>query len=184
VPQAYGAEPSIEERLLNDFDYVPAAGQPAYYDDSVGRRCPVGAHIRRLNPRGAAVMGRPYTRRIVRRGMPYGPPYDPRHGNGGAERGLVGLFMCGDLELQYEFLMRVWANQDFAAAGVKGTRDPLIGAQQDSGGSFAVPTNDGDGPIVMTGLPRLVQTRGSLYCFIPGVGGLRYLSALPDGAGA
>src|SRR5436190_18877245 len=37
---------------LNDFDYAPGPGHEAFYDDADGRRCPIGAHIRRLNPRG------------------------------------------------------------------------------------------------------------------------------------
>ena len=184
VPDGSGSDPSIEERRLNDFDYAPAPGHPTFFDDVEGVRCPIGAHIRRLNPRSSLVMGRPHTRRIVRRGMPYGPPYNPEEPGDGVERGLVGLFLCGDLELQYEFLMRVWANEDFATHGLRGTRDPIIGAQRNGTGHFTVRTADSRDPVVMTGLPRLVQTRGSLYCFIPGIGGLRYLSTLPEGAGA
>jgi hypothetical protein len=45
-----------------------------------------------------------------------------------------------------------------------------------------VRTDDSRDPIVLTGLPTLVRTMGSLYCFIPGIGGLRYLASLPAGA--
>ena len=91
----------------------------------------------------------------------------------------MGLFICGDLELQYEFILRVWANEDLATHGLRGTRDPLIGHQPDNGGHFVVRTDDGRDPIVLTGLPDLVQTRGSVYCFVPGIGGLRYLASPP-----
>jgi deferrochelatase/peroxidase EfeB len=176
--------PSVADRRLNDFDYAPSPPDSAYFDDVDGVRCPVGSHIRRLNPRSSLVTGKSHTRRIVRRGMPYGPPYDRQVPDDGVERGLIGLFLCGDLELQYEFLMRVWANQDYATHGLRGTRDPIIGAQPRGTGSFTVRTDDSRDPIVMTGLPNLVQTRGSLYCFIPGIGGLRHLAALPGGASA
>lgn len=176
--------PPVDEPRLNNFDFAQSDRYPTYFDDVDGVRCPVGSHIRRLNPRSSLVAGKPHTRRIVRRGMPYGPPYDPALPDDGKERGLMGLFLCGDLEMQYEFLMRVWANQDFATHGLRGTRDPILGAQPGGTGSFTVRTEDSRDPIVMTGLPNLVQTRGSLYCFIPGIGGLRYLSALRGGAGA
>lgn len=179
-PETGQPQPPIDDAHLNAFDYAPSAGHPTYYDDADGRRCPIGAHIRRLNPRSALVMGQPHSRRIVRRGMPYGPPYDPDHPDDGVERGLMGLFICGDLELQFEFLMRVWANEDLATHGLRGTRDPIMGAQPEPGGHFTVRTDDSRDPIVMTGMPRLVTTRGSLYCFIPGIGGLRHLASLPQ----
>jgi deferrochelatase/peroxidase EfeB len=170
---------TLPDDRLNEFDYAPGDGHEAFYDDVDGRRCPVGAHIRRLNPRGSLVMGKPHSRRLVRRGMPYGPPYDPAEPDDGAERGLIGLFICGDLEMQFEFILRVWANEDIATHGLRGTRDPLIGAQPSIGGEFVIRTDDSRDPIVLTGLPRLVQTRGSVYCLIPGIGGLRHLSSLP-----
>lgn len=179
-----GAPPTVDDRRLNNFDFAPSEDHPTYFDDADGVRCPVGSHIRRLNPRSALVTGKPHTRRIVRRGMPYGPAFDPGARDDEIERGLIGLFLCGDLEMQYEFLLRVWANQDYATHGLRGTRDPLIGAQATGTASFTVRTDDHRDPIVMTGLPDLVTTRGSVYCFIPGIGGLRHLAALRDGAGA
>lgn len=176
-PYTSNAEPHIAEAELNDFDYAPGPGHTTFYDDFDGRRCPIGAHIRRLNPRGALITGKPHSRRLVRRGMPYGPPYDPDQRDDEVERGLIGLFICGDLELQYEFILAVWANEDLATHGLRGTRDPLIGAQPPGGGKFTVQTGDRRCPIVMTGLPRLVQTRGSVYCLVPGIGGLRFLAA-------
>ena len=95
--------------------------------------------------------------------MPYGPAYDPANPNDGKERGLIGLFICGDLEMQFEFILRVWANEDISTHGLRGTRDPLIGAQPADGGEFVMRTNDSRDPIVFDGLPRLTQTRGSVY---------------------
>jgi len=180
-PDTYKPDPKIRKRELNAFDYAPGPGHTTYYDDVEGQRCPIGAHIRRLNPRGSLVMGKPHSRRLVRRGMPYGPPLRPDAPDDRVERGLVGLFICGDLDLQYEFILRVWANEDIATHGLRGTRDPLIGAQPAMGGQFVVRTDDSRDPIVMTALPRLVQTRGSVYVLIPGIGGLRHLA---NGGGA
>ncbi len=170
--------PPITHGRINDFDYAPSAEHPAYFDDQAGMRCPVGAHARRLNPRSSRVMGQPYSRRIIRRAMPYGPEYRHGHDDPAVKRGLVGYFVCGDLEMQYEFLATTWANLDIATAGIRGTRDPIIGWQPDEGGRFTIRTNDTRDPISISDVPRLVTTRGSLYCFLPGIGGLRFLASL------
>lgn len=175
---AVGA-PSVADAGIQDFDYAPSAAHPGRHDDALGLRCPVGAHIRRLNPRGAQVMGQPHSRRLVRRAMPYGPEYDARDpylADDGIERGLVGYFLCGDLEQQFEFLQRVWVNQDIAAPGLRGTRDPLLGAHPPCGGKFVIRTDDPRDPIVLSDLPHWVATRGSLYCLLPGLRGLRHLA--------
>ena len=168
--------PGLPADRLNNFDYAPSAAHPTYYDDGEGLRCPVGSHIRRLNPRGALVTGKPHSRRIIRRGMPYGPAFDPLHPND-TERGLIGLFICGDLEMQFEFLQCTWANKDIATLGLRNTRDPILGAQPPEGGKFVIRTGDSRDPIELY-VPRLVTTRGSLYLLIPGIGGLRYLSSM------
>jgi hypothetical protein len=36
---------------------------------------------------------------------------------------------------------------------------------------------------VLRGLPNLVTTRGSLYCLLPGIGGLRQLASLAEANG-
>jgi deferrochelatase/peroxidase EfeB len=167
----------IEPHQINNFDYAPSDEHPTYFDDKIGLRCPVGSHIRRLNPRSSLVMGMPYSRRIIRRGMPYGPAYDPTSPDDAPRaRGLVGYFICGDLGMQFEFLQSTWVNADFATTGIRGTREPLLGAQPGCGGQFVLRTNDARDPIVFDNLPRFVRTRGSVYCFIPAVGGLRFLA--------
>ena len=169
----------ITAEKLNDFDYGPSPEHPTYFDDNTGLRCPVGAHIRRLNPRGALAMGDPHTRRIIRRGIAYGPAYDPTvTETDPPERGLVGYFICGDLAMQFEFIMSTWVNQDISAAGIRGTREPLLGAQPDFGGQFVMRTDDARDPIVFDNLPRFVRTRGSAYCFLPGIGGLRFIAGI------
>ncbi|MGH2913801.1 MAG: Dyp-type peroxidase [Solirubrobacteraceae bacterium] len=170
-------DPVPSDAELNGFDYAPSAQTPMYIDDIDGVRCPVGSHVRRLNPRSSPSMGVRGTRRLLRRGMPYGAPYDPRHPADGIERGLIGLFVCGDLELQYEFVLRVWANQDLGAPGLRGTREPMIGAQPTTGGLFRVPVARRTEPLLLTGLPTLTRTRGSVYCLMPGLGAIRTLAA-------
>lgn len=170
----------VSKDVLNAFDYAPTKTHLSHYDDADGLRCPVGAHARRMNPRGSLVMGKPHARRIIRRGTPYGPAidletFDPCVRDDGVPRGLVGYFLCGDLESQLEFLLATWANRDFSTSGIRGTRDPIMGAQPAGGGMLTIRTEDGRDPIVLSGIPRWTTTKGAVYCFLPGIGGLRWL---------
>jgi hypothetical protein len=92
--------------------------------------------------------------RNTRRGITYGPPYDPARPRDGKDRGLLGLFIGVSLRDQFEFLMAEWADDGIFTARLGGTKDPLIGAQADSTGSFSIPSPEG--PMVLPGLPRFV----------------------------
>ena len=96
--------------------------------------------------------------------------------NPAGERGLVGYFICGDLDMQFEFMLSTWVNLDYSTTGIRGTREPILGAQPEYGGQFVLRTSDERDPIVFDNLPRMVTTRGSVYCFLPGVAGLRFLA--------
>ena len=79
-------------------------------------RCPVGAHIRRVNPRDQPVQGQGTTWRQQQCSpddpswMPYGPVYDPTKPYDGIERGLLGYFINASIENQYEFVLSHWVN--------------------------------------------------------------------------
>jgi deferrochelatase/peroxidase EfeB len=168
----------IPPELLNSYDYVPTAEHPNIYDDSKGYRCPVGSHMRRNNPRSSTVAGGSGLKhRIVRRGLPYGPPYDPGHPDDGIERGLVGLFIGVSLKDQFEFLMTEWVNGDSFAAGITGTKDPLLGISGDGGGKMFIPVEGGN-KLIVSGFSQFVRTRGAAYCFIPSFTALRYIADL------
>lgn len=177
------AAPAAGTPATDAFDYLPTAQHPDTPDDSAGLRCPVGAHVRRMNPRSAIVAGRPHSRRLLRRGMPYGPAFDPAKPDDGQERGLVGLFLCADLDRQYEFILRQWAQGDRATAGIRGEQDPILGAQesvregQEIRAQYRIPMA-GRADIVLD-MPRLVTTVGSVYLFMPGLAGLRHLVGAP-----
>ncbi len=188
-------DPDIGKRgpgELDEFDYVKAdprgeesrsstgeasedESAQASVNDFEGLRCPVGAHIRRFNPRHGLVLGVPWGRRVLRRGMPYGKEVDserPR-ADGGEKRGLIGMFYCGDLESQYEFLLKVWANQDVSAAGLRGSREPFVGSRP---GPTPFVIHRKDKPPIKLEVPVLTTCRGSLYLFVPGIDGLRWLA--------
>ncbi|MDQ2881065.1 MAG: peroxidase [Actinomycetota bacterium] len=170
-PDTDTPDPPIPPEALNDFDYI---GQ---HDDERGYRCPIGSHIRRMNPRGQRVAGGAgQLHRLVRRGIAYGPPYDPEHPRDGQSRGLLGLFIGVSLHDQFEFLMTQWANDGIFTAGLGRTNDPLIGAQANGAGTFSIPRAAGS--VTLQGLPRFVTTRGGAYCFLPSISAIRYLATL------
>ena len=177
-PHASGDEIPLDKR--NVFDYIPSSSVPDAFDDTRGYRCPLGSHIRRMNPRSAVVAGGGGLKhRIIRRGLPYGPPYDPEKPDDGIERGLLGLFIGVSLKDQFEFLMSDWANKGSFAPALRDTRDPVIGDNSDSGAAFLIPVEGQKRPIELSGLSRFVTCRGAAYCFLPSATAIRYIASLP-----
>ena len=105
-----------------------------------------------MNPRHSTVAGNSgLKRRLVRRGLPYGPPYDPGNPDDGIERGLLGLFIGVSLKDQFEFLMSDWANKGSFAPGLRGTRDAIIGDNAAPDASFLIP-REGQPTLQLSGL--------------------------------
>lgn len=150
-----------------------------YFDDPLGEVCPFGSHMRRANPRDSPVVQRasPHTRRILRRGIPYGPQIEPgRVEPDGIARGLLGNFMCGSLVSQFEGIMYDWVNLGLQHPDITGTNDPVLGANEPDSSRFVIPRHDAD-DIVLTGFPRFIRTRAGAYTFLPSLPGLRWLGA-------
>ncbi|HMA46188.1 MAG TPA: Dyp-type peroxidase [Frankiaceae bacterium] len=147
-----------------------------YRDDPDGSRCPIGAHVRRANPRdGLPFSGKLVDRhRLVRRGLPYGPPLPAGAPDDGADRGIVFMCFNADIARQFEFVQAQWIN-DGNAFGLGGERDVIGGSVPPEGGRLTV---DGTPPRFVP-LRRAVQVRGGEYFFLPGMGGLRLLATLP-----
>ncbi|PTR17432.1 deferrochelatase/peroxidase EfeB [Nitrosospira sp. Nsp2] len=176
-PDSPGDHIPLEKR--NSFDYVPSTSVPDAFDDRRGYRCPLGSHIRRMNPRNSVVAGNSgLKRRIIRRGLPYGPPYDPLNPGDGIDRGLLGLFIGVSIKDQFEFLMSEWANKGSFAPGLRDTRDPIIGDNSVSDATFLIPVQGQKRPIELSGLSSFVNCRGAAYCFLPSATAIRYISAL------
>jgi deferrochelatase/peroxidase EfeB len=166
----------IPSDRLNMFLYKGAApGQQE--PDPKGVACPIGAHIRRGNPRDEIVQGF-FTQqaRIMRRNVPYGPPFNPQQPNDGIERGLIGYFINADFFNQFQFLMAQWMNTDNFVGGMISGVDPLIGANSPASSTFTIPTS-ATASVKVSGFARFVITRGSAYCFLPSITGLRYIAS-------
>jgi deferrochelatase/peroxidase EfeB len=151
-----------DRERTNNFDYGTM--------DPRGYSCPVGSHIRRMNPRDTADGIRRH--RMIRRGGTYGPPLAEDAPDDGVERGIAAFVGCASLVRQFEFAMAVWAN-DPSFKNLVNERDPIIGTQ-DGTFDMTVPKR----PIrkKMTGLPAFTTIRGGAYLFLPGIRALRFLA--------
>jgi deferrochelatase/peroxidase EfeB len=182
-PDSDSPKDGLPAEKLNNFEYVNADGS----GDPRGLRCPVGAHMRRINPRGQPVTGQGQpggsnnTHRLIRRGLPYGPVYDPTQPYDGIERGLLGYFINSSIENQYEFVLGHWVNDSEFAGSVRLTpksRDPMIGTQDPVDSIFVIPQSDGNAPIKITGFSSFVATRAAAYCFLPSIAAIKFISSL------
>ncbi len=147
----------------NDFDYGTM--------DPQGYGCPVGSHVRRMNPRDTGHnMER---RKMIRRGGTYGSYLPDDQPDDGSERGIAAFIGCASLVRQFEFAMNVWVNDpQFAELGNE--RDPICGTQ-DGSYDMTIPRR----PIrrKIQGLPAFTTVRGGAYFFLPGIKALRHLAA-------
>lgn len=161
----------------NDFGY--------HHADAAGLRCPIGAHVRRANPRDS-LEPKPGTsdsiavnkrHRILRRSRTYGEPLTPEQAltTGTDEdadpRGLFFAAICGNLARQFEFVQHTWINNP-KFAGLYEDPDPLLGP---AGATLTIQAR----PVRrrVTSLPEFVSVHGGGYFFLPGVRALRYLAA-------
>jgi deferrochelatase/peroxidase EfeB len=153
----------------------------AKFDYDENSRCPYGAHIRRCNPRGGHIVQRVAnnSRRLVRRGVPFGPAYDPTKSANGdePERGLLGNFIGASLGAQFEAMACDWLNLGLQDPRITGSNDPITGTNDPATSWFDLPLKSG-GTIRLRGLPEFVTTRGGAYTFLPSLSAIRYLGSL------
>ena len=127
-----------------------------YELDPGGTECPVGAHIRRTNPRtgdyppgvtglisrliralgfglnrpDADLIASTRFHRLLRRGRSYGPLLTPEDAikpdAPAAERGLQFICLVGNITRQFEFVQNAWVVSS-KFGGVQNERDPLLG---------------------------------------------------------
>jgi deferrochelatase/peroxidase EfeB len=148
----------------NDFGY--------YAHDRAGLRCPLGAHVRRSNPRDsfadptlptteAEAVATANEHRLLRRGRPF-----TRASDGG--QGLFFMCLNTDLERQFEFVQQSWLGSPIFA-GLTDERDLATGMRT----SFTTPTR---AKPERRNLSSYVTVRGGGYFFLPGLRALRYIA--------
>ncbi|MCX7359941.1 MAG: hypothetical protein NT015_17610 [Alphaproteobacteria bacterium] len=171
APTTPSPQPRIDDAGLNNYGYA---------SDPDGQRCPIGSHMRRSNPRDAKTVQRNtnHARRLIRRGIPYGPQYNPSNPVK-AERGLLGSFMCASLTGQFEAIQYDWTNLGLQDPRITGSNDPVLGNNDPLFSLFSFPV--GEDAVKFRGFSRFVHTRGGAYLFQPSISAIRYLAALSGG---
>ena len=172
APLVLGSDP---EGKINNFLYAA--------DDPKGINCPLGAHIRRTNPRDIGGTGDVRRHRILRRAIAYGGALLPEGQLGdGNTRGLLFIAVNSRIDLQFEVVQANWINKGELLGQAGLGRCPLTGANLGGPGDFFLEAG-AVAPVV--GLPRFVITRGGDYFFAPGVNALKAIAngckfALPE----
>lgn len=196
--KCFGRWPSGAPLVLSpDYD-CPALGKDPKRNndflyqatDDEGYRCPLGAHIRRVNPRDSRIhetvdesIITSNRHRVQRRAVSFGKDLFPRDDvekariplnlhDDGQERGIHMIFLNASIRAQFELIQRTWANEG-SLSGLYNTKDPIIG------------DNDGEGQMTielpslrknLPHVPRFVKVRGAGYFFVPSLTALRFLA--------
>ncbi|MEU9413476.1 peroxidase [Streptomyces sp. NPDC048281] len=153
-----------------------------YAEDTRGYQVPLGAHMRRMNPRDTqlAHLTDPDIHRVIRRGTSYGAPYDPAAlsvEEDEVPRGIFFMFISANAMGTIEFLQRQWINNgDFVVLGKE--RDPILGLQDGDKGIFTIPRK----PVRrrVHGVETFNVLRGGEYFFLPSITALNWIANLGD----
>jgi Dyp-type peroxidase family len=154
---------------------------PVSVPDPIGQRCPLAAHIRKVNVRDSAsdvgARSATYTKRVLRVGVPYGKSIANRYGDGvvdDEDRGLLFLSIQSSIEQQFEFLQARWMNDTTRPKDPAGN-DMLVGQN--------APAADGVRRCMLFGAgneiehveanKQWVTATGGGYFFVPSLSALR-----------
>jgi Dyp-type peroxidase family len=154
-----------------------------YGGDGDGLRCPIGAHVRRANPRDSLPFeGKLVNRhRLIRRGIPYGEPLPPGAEDDGGDRGVIFMCLQASITRQFEFIQSQWLSGG-NAFGLGEDQDVMLGPQD--GTPPQKMTIPGSPPFFLGPLSRVVTMTGGEYFFAPGINGLHFVAAAAGGGAA
>lgn len=143
-----------------------------YAADASGSRCPIGAHLRRVNPRDAFGFhgGLINRRRITRRGMPYGKFVpDGQPASDEEDRGTIFMALNANISRQFEFVQQQWVSYG-NDSHLGNDADPLIG-NHEIHNKFAIQGDEtaSNPPFICSHLPNFVELRGGDYFFVPSI---------------
>ncbi len=177
--------PSIPDEQLNTFLYKK--------DDAGGLKCPIGAHIRKTNPRDgidsdpATSVAVAKRHRILRRGRSFGEPLamsmqpaDILASQKDHDCGLYFICLNTNIGRQFEFIQHAWSNNS-KFDGLYDDVDPLTGF------SFLKYNDDKYVPAQFTiqdrpvrrhisDIPQFVYVQGGAYFFLPGIRALQVIA--------
>jgi deferrochelatase/peroxidase EfeB len=173
IPMVRCCEGAPDTKERNDFLYS--------FEDPFGMSCPIGAHIRRANPRDGlgpdpdTALRLSKMHRILRRGRPYGEKFDPTRaaaeGSDG-ERGMFFICLNADIAGQFELIQHSWLNNPHFGGLYTGI-DPFSHVE-DANNSLVIqsrPTN-----LNIARPCPFTKIRGGGYFFLPGINAVRALA--------
>lgn len=182
-------DPTGKYNEANDFRYG---------DDPHGYKCPIGAHIRKANPRDkidddpedSIIVARRH--RVLRRGRPYGDPIassflpadilkaDPAPDR---EVGLYFIAFNTNISRQFEFIQQQWMNNK-KFGNLYHDPDPIVGIdakppsnsteKPEPPGQFTIQTEPVRKKLV--DVPLFTQIKGGAYFFMPGLRALNEMA--------
>ena len=174
----------------------PEARDFRYADDMQGYKCPLGSHMRRVNTRDYLdplndvgtdpKTGKPAEnpnatstlnkrRRILRRGLPYGPS-NLEHKDDDTEQGVIMMIMGANLFRQFEFVQQQWIQYGLDFHQGNNTCPMLGDHSHHKRHTIESDPASGKPPYVMSTLKAFVECRGGDYFFAPSMTGLRMLA--------
>lgn len=164
------------------------------FNDDDGHKCPHFAHIRKANPRDETTptpsADTPSRHRIIRRGVPYGPPLPEGAADDGVDRGLHFFGVVGDVVRQFEFIQSSWLNQPTFPGGKKTTvpgqygptpqetpdgPDPIMGENTSGKECLLVQAGGHDTPLPIKN--QLVNVTAGEYFFLPSISAIGAVAA-------
>jgi Dyp-type peroxidase family len=172
IPPGDGRKGGDSQR--NDFLYQ--------VEDEMGLACPLGAHIRRANPRDmigpdadtALRLGKMH--RLIRRGRPYGDRLAPATNGGNDQqeqpRGMLFICLNADIAGQFEHVQHNWLNNPHFA-GLYAGSDPLSHLRF---GNSAMTIQHRPTNLQVQCAKPFVRVMGGAYFFLPGIEALRSLA--------
>jgi Dyp-type peroxidase family len=171
--------------FLNDFNY--------YKEDPQGLKCPLGAHIRRANPKDSSNEDKKEPNkfsnrhRMIRRGRPYGKPLAESmkiediikaiDKVDNESRGLTFICFNSDIKRQFEFVQQTWLN-NIKFLGLYSEVDPIAGVK---GKAEKIVDNKFTEPACPVrskyyDLPSFIKIKGGSYFFLPGIQAIKFLA--------
>jgi hypothetical protein len=174
-----------------------------YGHDPAGFGCPMGAHVRRANPRDVIrpnpaqqSLSMSEAHRLLRRGRVFGPPlFDPlllqdakgaaagralrEMQDDGRARGTHFFCVNASIRSQFEFVQQTWCNNPHFG-GLHDNKDPIAGDAARAGEAPSRMTIPGRPTVRTAAFPRFVTVRAAAYFFMPSLTALRFLAQTPN----
>jgi Dyp-type peroxidase family len=153
-----------------------------YFEDRFGMACPLGAHIRRANPRDLigptpdTALRLSKMHRILRRGRPYGErlPDDASSKATDQRRGLMFICLNADIAGQFEFIQHSWLNNEHFS-GLYHETDPI---SHYPAANRAMTIQHRPASVRVDSMRQFVTVKGGAYFFLPGIEALKLLTGV------